>query len=87
MQREAEREVVAAHAAVLLRERQSEQTELPHACDDFVGKFVTLIEAADDGSNCLAGELHDSAAQGLMLIVETEADHPSDATWPHLEQR
>jgi hypothetical protein len=87
MQRYAEGEVVAPHAAVLLRERQAEQTELPDAGNEFVGEFVTLIESADHGSHCLASELHHGPAQGLMLIVETEADHASDATWRHPEQR
>src|SRR5262249_53225700 len=87
MERDAQGEVVAAHAAVLLRERQAEQTELAHAGDEFVGEFVTLIKFADHGSHCLASELHHGPAQGLMLIVETEADHASDATWRHPDQR
>jgi len=75
MQREAESEVVATHPAVLLGERQPEKTEFAHPSNDLVGELVTLVETAYDGSNRLAGEFHDRAAQGLMLIVETEPDH------------
>jgi hypothetical protein len=71
----AEREVVAAHAAIVLGERQSEETQFPHASDDFVGELAALVESADDRGNNLAREIHHCATERLMLIVESEADH------------
>ena len=43
LERQRQREVVTAHAAVLLRERQAEQPHLAHLRDDFVREAVLFI--------------------------------------------
>ena len=55
--RDAQREVVAAHAAELLRERQAEQAHLAHLPDDLVRERVLLVVLGDDRRDHLAGEL------------------------------
>ena len=67
LDRDAEREIVAAHAAVLLAERQAEQPHLAHLAHDVVGEGVTLVEVADGGRDHVVGELLDGLAQRLEL--------------------
>ncbi len=80
MQGQAEREVVAAHPAVLFRERQAEQAELAHLRDDLVGEFTALVVAADHRRDDVAGELGHRGPEVLVLFVEPETDHDCDAT-------
>jgi hypothetical protein len=80
VQRQAEGKVVAAHAAVFLRERQSEQAQLAHPGDDLVRELPALVVLADDRRDHLAGELLDSAAERLVLLIEREANHDLDST-------
>src|SRR5690606_19581818 len=58
---------VAAHAAVLLRERQPEQAHPAHLGDDVVGELPALVEVADDRRHLLAGERLDGGPQLLVL--------------------
>src|SRR5579875_81401 len=75
MQGQAEREVVAAHAAELLGERQPEQPELAHLRDDLVGELASLVVVADHGRDHAGGKVPDRGAEVLVLVVEHEADH------------
>ncbi len=75
LQGQAEREVVAAHAAVLLGERQAEQAELAHPGHDVVGELAALVVAADDRRDHVAGELGDGVPQVLLLRRELVTDH------------
>ena len=72
LQGQAEREVVAAHAAVLLREGQPEQAHLAHLTDDLVREGVLLVVLGDGGRDHLAGEFPDALPQRLLLLVEPE---------------
>ena len=68
LERQGQREVVAAHAAVLLRERQPEQSHLAHLGDDLVREAVLLIvfgrHRRDDG----AREVGDRIAEILVFL-------------------
>ena len=75
LQGDAQREVVAAHAAVLLGERQAEQPHLAHLADDVVGELVALVEVADGRRHDLLGELLDGLAQRLELVAEGAGGH------------
>jgi hypothetical protein len=72
LQGEAEGEVVAAHAAVLLRDGQAEQPHRAHLRDDLVGELLALVELADDGGDLLAREVLDGGAQRLVLLAEVK---------------
>src|SRR3712207_7948187 len=48
LQRDAQREVVAAHTADGLRERQAEQAHPAHLGDDVVRELAALVVLADD---------------------------------------
>ena len=75
LQREAEREQVAPHAAVLLRERQAEQAELGHPGHDLVGEFPPLVVVADHRCHHVAGEFGDGRLEFLVVVLKPEADH------------
>ncbi len=72
---QAEREVVAAHAAVLFGERQPEQAELAHPRHDVVGELAAFVVAADDRRDDLAGEKRHGVPQVLLLRRELVTDH------------
>ena len=82
LQGQAEREVVAAHAAVLFGERQAEQAELAHPGHDVVGELAALVVAADDRRDHLAGELGDGVPQVLLLRRELVTDHDTTFARP-----
>ena len=75
LQGQAEGEVVAAHAAVLLGERQPEQAELAHLGHDVVRELAAFVVAADDRRDDVAGELGDGVPQVLLLRRELVTDH------------
>jgi len=75
LQGQAEGEVVAPHAAVLLGERQPEQAELAHLGHDVVGELAALVVAADDRRDHVAGEPGDGVPQVLLLRRELVTDH------------
>ncbi len=75
LKREAEREVVAAHAAVLLGHRQPEQPHPPHLRDDVVGELALLVQVTDHRRDDVAGELRDALAQVLVLLIQLVAEH------------
>ena len=77
LQGEAEGEVVAAHAAVLLGNRQPEQPHPPHLRDDVVRERAALVEVADHRRHHVAGEVLDGLAQRLVLVVEPVHAHSS----------
>ena len=61
-----EREVVAAHAAVLLGEGQAEQAHPAHLAHDLVRERVLLVELADLRGDDVVRELLDRAAEFLV---------------------
>jgi len=67
---EAEGEVVAAHAAVLLREGQTEQAHLRHLPDDVVREGLRRVVVRCDGRDDVAGEGLDGLAELLLLFTE-----------------
>jgi hypothetical protein len=67
LDRQAEGEEVAAHAAELLGERQAEQAELAHPGDDVVGELTALVVVRDHRRDHLAGERGDRRAQVALL--------------------
>ena len=75
LQGEAEREVVAAHAADRLRERQPEQAHLAHLPDDVVREGVIFVVLADHRRHDVVGEGAHARAQGFVLLVEREVRH------------
>ena len=76
LQREAEREVVAAHAAVLLGERAARTGPSRPSCATIsYGNSLALVEIADDRGDLLAGELLDGLAQRLVLLAQPEVHH------------
>ena len=76
LQRQAQREVIAAHAAELLREWQPEQALLRHPGDNVVGELSPFVVSADHRRDNLMGEIGDGLAQRLLLFAEPVADHP-----------
>ncbi len=52
-------EVIPAHAAELLRERQAEQAHVRHLGDDLVGEAVLLVVLGGDRGHHLVGEFAD----------------------------
>ncbi len=67
---QAEREVVAAHPAVLLRERQAEQAHLAHLLDHRVRELGALVVVERRRRDDRPGEVGDGAAEGFLLVVE-----------------
>src|SRR6185437_15101061 len=61
-EREPEREVVAAHAPVLLRDRQPEQPHPAHLRHDVVRELAAFVQVPDDRRHDVAGELLDALA-------------------------
>src|SRR5699024_2579976 len=64
---DAQGEVVAAHAAVLLGERQAEQAHLAHLLDDLVGEGVVAVVLVGDGVDDPVGEVADDLLQFAVL--------------------
>ena len=62
LQRDAEREVVAAHAAVFLGEGQPEKAHCAHPPDEVVGELAAFVEIADDRCDGGPGEIRDGLA-------------------------
>src|SRR4029077_15864144 len=84
LQGEAEREVVAAHPAVLLADRQPEQPPPAHPRHDVVGELAALVQLADHRRDHVARELLDGLAQLLVLLIEPETDHAAlNSSRPH----
>ena len=75
LQGQAEGEIVASHAAVLLGERQPEQAELAHLGHDVVRELTAFVVAADDRRDDVAGELGDGVPQVLLLRRKLVTDH------------
>ena len=67
-QRQTQGEVVATHAAVLLRERQSEQTHLGHPSDNLVRERVLGIVFGGDRGDDLTREVPNCLRQLLVLV-------------------
>ena len=67
-ERQRQREVVAAHAAVFLRERQAEQPHLAHLGDDFVREAVLLIVFGRHRRNHGAREIGNGVAQVFVFL-------------------
>ena len=74
-QRQGEREIVAAHAAVLLRERQAEQAHLAHLCHHFVREAVLLVVLGGDRGHHLAGKVADRLRQVLVVLAQGKIRH------------
>ena len=72
LDREAQREVVAALPAVLLGERQAEQPELRHLRDERVGELTTRVVVPDHGRDDVLGEGLDGLAQRLVLLGQSQ---------------
>ena len=72
LQGQAQGEVVPAHAAVLLGDRQAEQAHRAHLGHDLVGELGALVELADDRGDLLAGKVLDGGAQRLVLLGQRE---------------
>ena len=68
LEREAQREVVAAHAAVLLGERQPEQAHVGHARHDFVGEGVFFVVFGGDGRHHALREVAHRLGELLVVI-------------------
>ena len=68
LQCEAQREVVAAHAAVLLGERQPEQSHVGHSGDHLVRERVFGVVLGGDGCDDAAGEVADRLGQLLVVV-------------------
>src|SRR5699024_10816486 len=67
LQGQTQGEVVAAHPAVFLGKRQTEQAHLTHLGDDLVRKGLTLVEVTDDRCDLGTGELlHGSTQVGVL---------------------
>jgi hypothetical protein len=68
-------EVVAAHAAVLLRERQPEQAHRAHLRDDLVGELVAGVEVADHRCDLVVRERGDGLPKLGEVVAESEVVH------------
>ena len=75
LQGEAQGEVVAAHAADLLGERQAEQPHLGHPLHDLVGERLVLVVLVGDGRDDLAGELPHGLDEAGLLLGEPGVEH------------
>src|SRR5262249_9419748 len=75
LQRQAQREVIAAHPAVLLRERQPEQPHIAHLLDDVVREFAGLVETCGLRRDDAPGEILDGGAERLLLRIELVVRH------------
>src|SRR5699024_9787114 len=71
---QAQGEVVAAHAAVLLVEGQTEQPHLPHLGDEGVGELVLGIELGGHGCDFVVGELRHPLAQVFVFFGQHARD-------------
>ena len=71
LQRQAQGEVVPAHAAVLLGEGQAEEAHLPHLPHDVVGEGMRLVEIADHRRDDILGEGGDRLLQVDVLAGQT----------------
>ncbi len=67
LERQAQREVVAAHAAVLLGERQPEQSHVGHARHDLVRERVLFVVLGGDGRDHALREV--AHRLGELLVV------------------
>ena len=72
LERQAQREVVAAHAAVLLGERQAEQSHVGHPGDHLVRERVFGVVFGGDGCDDAPGEVADRLGQ-LFVVVGQRA--------------
>ena len=70
LQCQAQGEVVTAHAAPLLGERQTEQTHIGHAGDDFVGERVFGVVPCGHRRDDALGEVADRLGQLLVFVRE-----------------
>jgi hypothetical protein len=68
LQRQAEGEVVATHAAVLLGERQTEQAHVGHSRDDFVREGVLFVVLGGHGCHHALGEVSHRLRKLLIVI-------------------
>src|SRR5262249_50721640 len=68
LQCQAQREVVAAHAAVLLGERQAEQAHVGHPRHHLIGKRMLLVVFGRDGRHHTLGEVAHRLRQLLVVI-------------------
>src|SRR5205823_4470642 len=80
LDRKAQGQEVTAHAAVLLRERQPEQTHPAHLRNDVVGELAGLVVVRGTRRHDLLRELFDRLAQCLVLVVEPEVHGPECPT-------
>ena len=72
LDRERVGERVAARAAVLLRERDPHQPELPELGDDLVGEALLAIQRLGHRRHLALGEVADGAADQLVVVGEVE---------------
>ena len=68
LEREAQREVVAAHAAVLLGERQAEQPHVGHARHDLVWERVLFVVLGGDGRHDALREVAHRLGELLVVV-------------------
>src|SRR6185437_16914344 len=80
LQGQAQGEVVPAHAAVLLGDRQAEQAHRAHLGHDLVRELAPLVEFADDRGDLLAGELLDGGAQRRLLLGQRQVHYGCSCT-------
>ena len=67
-ERKAQREVVAAHAAVLLGKRQAEEPHIGHPRDDFVRERVLFVVLGGDRRNHALREVAHGLGELLVVI-------------------
>ena len=77
LDREAQREVVAALAAVLLGERQPEQTELAHLRDDVERQRVGAVGLVGTRRDDLVGEFAHHAGELALVLGQVVGVHVS----------
>ena len=70
LDREAEREEVAAHPGVLLRERQAEQPHLAHLANDVVRELAGAVGVLRLRRDDVTREVLDALAQRLVLVAQ-----------------
>ena len=83
LQRQAQGEVVATHAAVLLRERQSEKAHIGHAGDDLVREGVLGVVLGSHRCDDLAGEVAHRLDKLLVLIRKSSGGQECGPVFAH----
>ena len=86
LQRQTQGEVVAAHAAALLGERQAEQAHLGHPGHHFVGEGVLGVVLCGHRRDHALGEVADRLGQLLVLVRERPGRQESVMAFHRLQR-